>query len=251
MHCTFAELSFACCPLRRFFQPCCFIPCNTPAPPVVSFALIPTGGRILLPQGIIQPGRRAGPAPSRPAGRTRPSGPGPLYTVHRDHGGHGALDVTGGRSPDGHVRSSPGREGTYRSGRTRWRRLCGRRRLVRDCPPRPARGRVWGRVARAGARRGRDRPTRVPDGGGSPSPKATVYGPSGHSRCTRASGPGFDGGRARSGARSTASVFCAGVLCGPCVAPLLPGGPASLAARARSSRGAATVHRRGPAGRAY
>ena len=27
--------------------------------------------------GIIQPGRRAGPAPSRPAGRTRPSGPHP------------------------------------------------------------------------------------------------------------------------------------------------------------------------------
>jgi hypothetical protein len=63
--------------------------------------------------------------------------------------------------------------------------------------------------------------------GDSPSPKATVYGPSGHSRCTRASGPGFDGGRARSGARSTAFAFCAGVLCGSCVAPRLPRGPAS------------------------
>jgi hypothetical protein len=42
------------------------------------------------------------PSPSRPAGRTRPSGPGPLYTVHRDHGGHGghgALDVTGDARP--------------------------------------------------------------------------------------------------------------------------------------------------------
>jgi hypothetical protein len=62
--------------------------------------------------------------------------------------------------------------------------------------------------------------------GGSPSPKATVIGPFGHNRCTRASGPGFVGGRARSGARSTASVSCAGVLCGSCVAPLSPGGPA-------------------------
>jgi hypothetical protein len=42
------------------------------------------------------------PSPSRPAGRTRPSGPGPLYTVRRDHGGHGghgALDVTGDARP--------------------------------------------------------------------------------------------------------------------------------------------------------
>jgi hypothetical protein len=53
--------------------------------------------------GIIRPapaGRH--PSPSRPAGRTRPSGPGPLYTVRRDHGGHGghgALDVTGDARP--------------------------------------------------------------------------------------------------------------------------------------------------------
>ena len=41
------------------------------------------------------------PSPSRPAGRTRPRGPEPLYTVRRDLVGHGALDVTGGRSPLG------------------------------------------------------------------------------------------------------------------------------------------------------
>ena len=161
-----SQFSIVALPSPSLFQPCCCIPCNTPAPPVVPFALIPTGGRFLLPQGIIRPapaGRH--PSPSRPAGRTRPSGPGPLYTVRRDHGGPGALDVTGGRSPDGHVLSSPGREGTCRSGRTRWRRLCGRRRLVRGCPP-PSRVRTCGgRATRAGARRGRDRPTRVPDGG--------------------------------------------------------------------------------------
>ena len=41
------------------------------------------------------------PSPSRPAGRTRPRGPEPLYTVRSDLVGHGALDVTGGRSPLG------------------------------------------------------------------------------------------------------------------------------------------------------
>jgi hypothetical protein len=97
------QLSIVALPSPSLFQPCCCIPCNTPAPPVVPFALIPTGGRFLLPQGIIRPapaGRH--PSPSRPAGRTRPSGPGPLYTVRRDHGGHGghgAPGVTGDARP--------------------------------------------------------------------------------------------------------------------------------------------------------
>ncbi len=41
--------------------------------------------------------RLGGPAPSlsRPAGLTRPSGPGPLYTVRRDLDGHCALDLMG------------------------------------------------------------------------------------------------------------------------------------------------------------
>ena len=73
--------------------------------------------------------------------------------------------------------------------------------------------------------------------------------PSGKTGVRRATGPGA-GGRsgAWTSARFTAYVFCAGVLCGPCVAPGLPLGPVSSTARARSSRGPATVHRRRPRG---
>ena len=203
--------------------------------------------------GIIRPapaGRH--PSPSRPAGRTRPSGPGPLYTVRRDHGGHGghgAPDVTGDARPmvtSALLQDARGRAARAGPGGVD---CAAADALFATVPPVPREDVCGVESLRPGP--GGD--VIVRHGflmGESPSPKATVYGPSGHSRCTQASGPGFDGGRARSGARSTASVFCAGVLCGSCVAPLLPGGPASLAARARSSRGAATVHRRGPAGRA-
>ena len=54
-HLAMPQLSIVALPSPSFFQPCCCIPCNTPAPPVVPFALIPTGGRFLLPQGIIRP----------------------------------------------------------------------------------------------------------------------------------------------------------------------------------------------------
>ena len=49
-------------------------------------------------------------------------------------------------------------------------------------------------------------------------------------------------------ARATAYASCAGVLCCPCVAPCLPSRPVSSTARARSSRGTATVHRSRPRG---
>ena len=57
-------------------------------------------------------------------------------------------------------------------------------------------------------------------------------------------------------ARATAYASCAGVLCCPCVAPCLPSRPVSSTARARSSRGTATVPRhrsrpRGPRLNAY
>lgn len=48
------------------------------------------------------PGRALFPAPRTapgPAGRTRLRGPGSLYTVRRDLGGHGDLDVMGDASP--------------------------------------------------------------------------------------------------------------------------------------------------------
>ncbi len=89
----------ACALSVTIFQPCCCMPCNTPAPPVVPFALILAGGRSLLLLGILRPARRAGqppnqPAPgTRPAGRTQPRGPGSFYTVCRDLGGHGGPDV--------------------------------------------------------------------------------------------------------------------------------------------------------------
>ena len=95
-----SQFSIVALPSPSIFQPCCFIPCNTPAPPFISFALIPTGGRFLLPQGIIRPAPVGRPLPpSRPASCPRPRGPEPLYTVRRDHGGHGALDVTGDARP--------------------------------------------------------------------------------------------------------------------------------------------------------
>ena len=52
----------------------------------------------------------------------------------------------------------------------------------------------------------------------------------------------------RNSARTTAYASCAGALCGSCVAPCLPLGPVSSTARARSSRGTATVHRSRPSG---
>ena len=72
----------------------------------------------------------AGPAgrhlsPSRPAGRNRPRGPVLLYTVRSDLDGHGAHDVTGGRSPlvlAGPLRAVRGR--AARAG-TRRRRVAG------------------------------------------------------------------------------------------------------------------------------
>ena len=168
--------------------------------PTLSFALIPTGGRFLLPQGMALSGRprRAGPpSPSRPAGRSRPRGPEPLYTVRRDPDGHGALAATGDARPmvttalsgpggDVPLRPDPSATtGGYalprcpathsrsRRGYTVW--LCADKAVT--VHPRPACGRV-GRAARAGARQGRDRPTRFLMGDG-PSPKATVYGPFG------------------------------------------------------------------------
>ena len=60
-HLAMPQLSIVALPSPSLFQPCCCIPCNTPAPPVVPFALILAGGRFLLPQGSIRPARRAGP----------------------------------------------------------------------------------------------------------------------------------------------------------------------------------------------
>ena len=117
------------------------------------------------------------PSPSRPAGRSRPRGPEPLYTVRRDPDGHGALAATGDARPmvttalsgpggdvplrpdptattGGHA--SPRRPTSHsrtRRGYAVW--LCADK--VVTVHPRPACGRV-GRAARAGARQGRDRP---------------------------------------------------------------------------------------------
>jgi len=66
------------------------------------------------------------PPPSRPAGRNRPRGPVLLYTVRRDLDGHGAHDVTGGRSPLVLAGPPPGREGTCRSGWDPAASSCGR-----------------------------------------------------------------------------------------------------------------------------
>ena len=66
----------------------------TPLPhPVLRLCSDSRRRQVLLPQGILRPARRAGHTPSRPAGRTRPRGPGPLYTVHRDLDGHVGMDV--------------------------------------------------------------------------------------------------------------------------------------------------------------
>ena len=117
------------------------------------------------------------PSPSRPAGRSRPRGPEPLYTVRRDPDGHGALAAMGDArllvttalsGPGGDVplrpdptattggHASPRRPTSHsrtRRGYAVW--LCADK--VVTVHPRPACGRV-GRAARAGARQGRDRP---------------------------------------------------------------------------------------------
>jgi hypothetical protein len=85
-----------------------------------------------------RPLRAGPPSPSRPAGRSRPRGPEPLYTVRRDPDGHGALAATGtlarwSRPP------SLGREGTCHSGRTRLLRRAG---TLRPAAPRLTRGRA-------------------------------------------------------------------------------------------------------------
>ena len=202
MSCIAPVFPSLCCSLRRFSSPVASS-LATPLPHPLSFALIPTGGRFLLPQGMALSGRprRAGPpSPSRPAGRSRPRGPEPLYTVRRDPDGHGALAATGDARPmvttalsgpggdvplrpdpsattGGHaLPRCPATHSRSRRGYTVW--LCADKAVT--VHPRPACGRV-GRAARAGARQGRDRPTLFLMGDG-PSPKATVYGPTGHNK---------------------------------------------------------------------
>ena len=127
------------------------------------------------------------------------------------------------------------------------------RRLWGTLPPRPPPARAHfglrgGRAAGPGPGRGRDRPaeglTRALGSArqsvNSPWAKQVYAGPRGPA-----------GGLALgSCARTTAYASCAGVLCGPCVAPCLPLGPVSSTARDRSSRGTATVHRSRPSGAA-
>ena len=75
-HLAMPQLSIVALPSPSFFQPCCCIPCNTPAPPVVPFALIPTGysfrralsGRPRRAGTPLRVGPRAAPGP---AGRDR------------------------------------------------------------------------------------------------------------------------------------------------------------------------------------
>ncbi len=116
----------------------------------------------------------------------------------------------------------------------------------RTAHPRPACGRLG--VELIGPGPGRD----VIDrhgflmGGDSPSPKATVYGPTGHNRCTPGPRPGLRRGRTRSGARYPASVFCAGVLCGSCIAPRSPCGPPEGRLSGGASSSLAEQHNRPP-----
>ncbi len=212
--------------------------------------------------------RRAGPpSPSRPAGRSRPRGPEPLYTVRRDPDGHGALAAMGDArllvttalsGPGGDVPLRPDPTATTGGHASpaapRLTRGCARATLsgcaptrLRPSTPVPL---VDAWVELLGPGPGRDVIDRTVPDGGEPITQGNCLWPNWAQQVYPGFEPGIRRGRTRSGARSTASVFCAGVLCGPCVAPLLPGGPVSLAARARSSRGAATGHRRGPAGRA-
>ena len=108
----------------------------------------------------------------------------------------------------------------------------------RDCPS--SRVRMCGAV-HAGPGPGRDVTVQLRPDGGYPITPANSSRPDWAQQVVPGFKPGFRRrGSTRSGARYSASVFCAGVLCGSCVALLSPGGPASLAARARSSRGAAT-----------
>jgi hypothetical protein len=176
-----SQFSIVALPSPSLFQPCCCIPCNTPAPPVVPFALIPTGGRFLLPQGIIRPapaGRH--PSPSRPAGRTRPSGPGPLYTVHRDHGGHGGHgDATGDARPTATsalLRAARGRAARAGTGGVDCAAAADP--FVTVTPPSRVRT-CGGRAARARARRGRDRPTLLLMGGTAHHPRQLFMAPRG------------------------------------------------------------------------
>jgi hypothetical protein len=113
----------------------------------------------------------------------------------------------------------------HRGPRCDARRISARTRAVRDVTVHlPPRVRTCG-VELPGPGPGRDVTDRPCPDGGSPSPKATVYGPSGHNRCTPGFRPGLRRGRTRSDARFAASVFCAGVLSGSCVAPRSPWGP--------------------------
>ena len=193
--------------------------------------------------GIIRQARRAGPSPSRPAGRSRPRVPAPLFTVRRDLDGHVGLDVMGDARPWS-SRPAWGREGTCRPGRGPAALGCGARVPPRDpaahdgacgdscsadaqqgCdrPPRGPCGDVRGRAARAGARQGRAQPP-WPDGGYPITPGISQRPP-----WAKQANPGHQAwvrrGRSRIDARTAAYVFCAGVLCGPCVAPCSPWGP--------------------------
>ena len=123
--------------------------------------------------GIIRPapaGRH--PSPSRPAGRTRPSGPGPLYTVHRDHGGHGGHgDATGDARPTATsalLRAARGR--AARAGPGGVDCAAAADSFVTVTPPSRVRT-CGGRAARARARRGRDRPTLLLMGGTAHHPR--------------------------------------------------------------------------------
>jgi hypothetical protein len=152
--------------------------------------------------------------------------------MRRDLDGHGALDVTGERSPLALAAPLLAVSGTCRPGRdpaalscghvspwdpaahvgTRGDRCLAVGRQGRDCPPLVPREDVRGRAARAGARQGRDRPPACPGGGEPINPRQFVNGP-----LAKQVHPGLY--RARSDARTAAFVFCTGVLCGSCVAP--------------------------------
>jgi len=174
MQALFAVVVLSC---WSFFSPAAGAAAAPLAPPTL--CTDSRSRQVLFLFGIIRPARRAGsPSPSRPAGRTRPRGPEPLYTVRRDLVGHGALDVTGGRSPLGLAGPLRAVRGTCRPGREPAATRCGRvspwdpaaRVGTRGgsppgsgpagtCLPLVPREDVRGSSRRAGARTGRGRPT--------------------------------------------------------------------------------------------